>query len=256
MQSLFGNRCLVVFGALAALFVVCWPSEVRAEALNVDLADDYVEITSGFTGTDLVVFGNTLKRGDVVVVIEGPERDSVVRRKERTLGAWVNRASLRFEDMPSYYDYALSVEGGVDILSADVQKEKRVGLNALMVEPEKDRYNAKTTKLFQEGFIRSQQKKQVYPLKPQTLSFLGDGLFRADFHLPANVPSGAYKVRALLVNDGEVVYEKVKEFQVGLTGASSNIYKFSKNYSFLYGLLCVFIACVAGWLSNMVVQRN
>jgi len=256
MSYWFVNKWFLLMGLFVLLTGLCVSGVARAEPLNVDVADDYVEITSGFTGTDLVVFGNKGQSGDVVVVLEGPERDSVVRRKERTFGAWINRASLRFENTPLYYDYALSADSETDFLSETIRKDRRLGLSSLMFTPEKKRYDAKTTKLFQEALIRNQQKNSLYPLKPQKVSFLGDDLFRADFHLPANVPSGEYKVRALLVHDGQIVYEQVEGFQVGLTGFSAGIYKFAMDYSFLYGLLCVGIACIAGWLSNTFVQRN
>ncbi len=256
MIRLFQKRKFLVFSSFILLVVFVMPGKAFPEPLNFSLADDYVEITGGFTGSDLVVFGDREGDGEVVVVIEGPAHDSVVRRKERTFGAWVNRSSLRFKGTASYYDYALSVDSESEILSLDLQKERRLGLLALKFAPHKDRYDEEVTVLFQDALLRNQQQNNLYPIKPQKVLFLGEHLFRADFHLPSNVPSGEYKVRALLVNDGQIVYEQTKELQVGLTGFSSNVHKFSINHSFLYGFLCVLIACFAGWLSNFLVQRN
>lgn len=255
MMERFSKGCLFV-GALGLFALFGFVGGAIAEPLNFDLADDYVEITSGFTGSDLVIFGNKGARGEVVVILEGPERDSVVRRKERILGAWINSASLRFEDTPLYYDYAISGGDEAALMGDNWQDDRRFGISALMFTPEKTRYDVATTKFFQEGLLRNQQDDGLYPRKAKVVSFLGDGLFRADFHVPSNVPSGEYRVRALLIDDGQIVYERSQEFRVGLTGFSASVYEFGKNYSFLYGVFCVLIACFAGWLSNILVQRN
>ena len=45
-------------------------------------------------------------RYDVVVVLEGPSKDVVVRKKARFLGLWINRASETFEEAPLSYSLA------------------------------------------------------------------------------------------------------------------------------------------------------
>ena len=75
-----------------------------AESLISTLSDDSVEITSNFTGEQIVVFGAV--RGtpsddtayQVAVVVQGPSQDVVVRQKERFLGIWANRASREFAE--------------------------------------------------------------------------------------------------------------------------------------------------------------
>ena len=72
-----------------------------AESLVSTLSDDAVEITSNFTGEQIVVFGAV--RGmpaddtdyQVAIVVQGPDQDVVVRRKERLLGIWANRDVAR-----------------------------------------------------------------------------------------------------------------------------------------------------------------
>ena len=41
-------------------------------------------------------------------MVQGPDQDVVVRRKERLLGIWANRASREFDRVPSYYVMHLS----------------------------------------------------------------------------------------------------------------------------------------------------
>ena len=239
------------------VFVLCLFSlRAYAEPLTIDLADNHVKITTGFTGASLVLFGSITQKGDVIVVLEGPERKSKVRRKEQIMGAWINRNWLSFKNIPSYYDYAISADDESDVLPADKLKEKRVGVTALRFDPEKSRYKAEVVSTFQDALIRNKQRQALFPLEPQKVGFISDNLFRADFHLPANVPSGEYKVRALLVRNNKVVYEQSRVLRVGYEGFNARIYKFASDHSFLYGVLCVFIALIAGWASNAIVRRN
>jgi len=249
------KRCfLVLLCFVMPLFLTL--GNVQAEPLKIDLADDQVHITSGFTGAKVVLFGSKTRKGDVVVVLEGPERDSVVRRKERVLGAWINRSALKFEDLPSYYDYALSAEDESELLQPSFLKEHRIGLEALKAEPAKSRYSEKTIDEFQGALLRNKQARSLYPLEAGNVHFIDDMLFRVDLFMPSNVPSGEYTIRALLVDKGKVIYEQSKSLKVGLVGASSGIYRFAYDYSFLYGFACVLFALATGWLSNVIVRRN
>lgn len=247
-----GLRLLAVIGVLCCVI----NGQARAEPLTFDLVNDYVGITTGFAGVDFVLFGNQTEAGDVVVVIEGPKRDSVVRKKEQVFGAWINTLWLKFKDSPSYYDYASTDEEVSGMLSEDILIEKRIGLGALKGIPEEERYDEIVVKNFQNALVRNKQGIGLYPKAIQDVKLLGDGLFRVDFKLPPNVPSGVYTVRALLVRGNEVVYEKSKPLNVGLEGFSSNVYEMAHNHSFLYGMMCVVIALFAGWLSNTIVRRN
>ena len=97
LSALFLSASLLTVAAAPV-----WP----AERLVVDLSDDEIAITTGFTGTELLLFGAKEERGDVVVVLRGPVRDAVVRRRERFAGVWVNRESVVFRGVPAYYRVA------------------------------------------------------------------------------------------------------------------------------------------------------
>ena len=89
--------------AVAAVLAVALPERARAEALVVDLSNHLVAITTGFTGTNVLLFGAVQSEGDVIVTVKGPDQDMVVRRKERKVGIWVNSESATFRNVPAYY---------------------------------------------------------------------------------------------------------------------------------------------------------
>ncbi|MCH8835186.1 MAG: TIGR02186 family protein, partial [Proteobacteria bacterium] len=77
-----------------------------AEELVVDLSRSVVAITAGFVGSELLLFGATDGEGDLVVIVRGPLRDEIGRRKERVAGIWVNRDELLFTGVPAFYAVA------------------------------------------------------------------------------------------------------------------------------------------------------
>lgn len=249
-----------LFCFLAVMLLACVSSAAKAQAVKVPftfaLADDAVRITTGFTGTELVIFGTANQQGTVILLLEGPHKTAIVRRKESILGAWMNRGWLYFDDLPVYYDFASSSDVVEALPDEAVRKDLLVGLKAMNHIPRKKRYDDETVKAFQEALIRNKQVEGLYPVEPKEVKFLADGFFTAKFVVPANVPSGDYKVRGLLVRNGQVVHEHVEEVHIGLEGFSSRLYVFSKDYAFFYGLLCVLLAVMAGWLSNALVRRS
>ena len=87
--------------ALASLVRRCaWQVREAAEEENLvsGISQDSIQITSNYTGSDIVVFGaienqQSAAGRDVVVVVRGPDADIVVRRRDRVAGVWINHDS-------------------------------------------------------------------------------------------------------------------------------------------------------------------
>ena len=58
-------------------------AQITGNDLTIDLAEKSVNITTGFTGASLSLFGVKEQTGDIAIVIQGPERRMVVRRKDQ-----------------------------------------------------------------------------------------------------------------------------------------------------------------------------
>jgi uncharacterized protein (TIGR02186 family) len=239
--------CVLLLGAS--------PAGAR-ENLNIELVSDHINITTGFNGSTLSVFGTKWARGDVVIVLEGPLKESVVRRKARIMGAWINSEWLNFENIPAYYDYALSRPMDKNFLPAQILRENRIGLNALKTPPEDARYDAKTIAAFQEALVRTKQKQNLFAQNAGDIHFIDDNFFRVDFKLPDNVPRGEYTIRAALVRDGQIVHEVQKDMRVAQVGFSAKVYKAAHDHAILYGFLCVLLSLFTGWASHILVHRH
>ena len=85
---------------LLALLVII--PAAKSQRLALDLSNDEVAISTGFTGTELLLFGATEGQAILFTVV-GPRSDEVVWRKERVAGIWVNGDSITFKSAPAYY---------------------------------------------------------------------------------------------------------------------------------------------------------
>lgn len=241
---------------LLAMMIAPLPSRAQVpEALSIDLAEEKtIDITTGFDGARLVVYGTRTDPGDIVVTVRGPTETMVVRRKESLLGIWMNRTSVRLDGVPSYYDLALTRPEN-DIASADTRHRQDIGLDALHFET-LDNVDAAVTDTFREALIRNRQSQGLFPLEPKSIFFINDNFFRVPFYLPSNVPTGIYKVKALLIRDGTVLATQERTVKVAQKGFSARVYIFAQTQPFAYGVLAVMIALFFGWGAYIVLRRE
>lgn len=157
---------------LRALFACCAliGAAVPASAaeLVVDLAHHLVAITTGFTGSDVLVFGATDGEGDVVVVIRGPENTEAVRRKGRVRHLDEQRG-FAFDNVPAYYAVAASVPFE-DILPERVMKRHQIGVNNLRLIAPRDADPGEAEE-FRAALIRSKQRAGLFTEEPSRILF-------------------------------------------------------------------------------------
>jgi uncharacterized protein (TIGR02186 family) len=239
-------RCFLTY---MMLLIVCWP--VYAADLAIDLAENRVDITTGFTGDDLILFGTKAPGSDVVITVKGPPKNMIVRRKERILGVWINRKSVAFENVPGYYSYAAS---DFNFLEEENAALKGIKLDQLSYVA-KGKVKAKDKAVFQKALIRNKQAQKLFPTAPQEIAFLTDEFFRTRFNLPPNVPMGTYEITTYLLQDNKLVNKERMTVDVKQIGTSATINHFAYKQSLLYGVLCIVFAVIVGWLSYIVRQR-
>lgn len=243
---------------LIAAVLVFWmglgSAVAMASDLTIDTAEKQIDITTGFNGAFLHVYGVRQGDGDVVITVRGPERHKIVRRKSQIAGIWINADAMKFRHIPVYYDFAATA-GGLETLGTALSEEHMIGLDALRFQPDIRDETQDMVGNFQEALVRNYQRAGVYPLRPQDIDMMDNGLFKARFYIPANVPTGAYTIEAFLVRDGQIAEKQSLNLKIGQVGMSANIYQFAKNNALLYGLCCVFIALSAG-LGATFVRRS
>lgn len=256
-------KCLYVSLLLVGSYV---PNVYAApdSQIVIDMANESVDVTTGFSGSHIVVFGSIDTKGQeasdstgVVILLKGPDSSVIVRKKDEVAGMWLNSDSIEFKNIPHFYDYATSMSEK-DIASQQTLTENEIGLNTLMFDTEDldDREDTQRYRLFQEALIRIWQQEGNLPLAGKQIKFIGNNLFRADFNLPANIPTGLYQVEAFLFEKGKLIDKRERVLEVKQAGLSALINHYAHSYSLLYALIGYAMAIGIGILSAHLARRR
>jgi len=239
--------------ALVAALALALPGAARAQQLVADLTSHLVAITTGFTGTSVVLFGAIEGGGDIIVVVRGPEHETVVRRKSRVAGIWLNTRSIAFGNVPTYYE-VLSSKPIDDIIPSNLRQVHEIGIDNLKLNPAE---KAKPGDIieFRSALIGEQQRGGLYGKQTGQVTFLGDKLFRASLDFPATVSTGTYLVQVFLVRKGDIVAAQTTPLSISQTGLEADINDFAENRSLLYGLVAVIAAAMAGWGATFLFRN-
>ncbi|ATU92807.1 TIGR02186 family protein [Phyllobacterium zundukense] len=235
------------------------------ETVEIGLSTDTIAITSGFRGTDLTVFGaldnadpliQRQGRYDIIVILQGPERNFVVRRKDRFFGIWINTESVTFQHIPASYSLA-STRSLQDITTPKVFAQLGLGVNNIFYEPTPDGFESSfALKEFTKELPRLKLKQQLYSQRMGDVQFLSSTLFRATLSLPANVPVGKHVARAYLFRNGEFLRESATSLNIVKAGLEFRIYRAANQHSLLYGLFAVLLAVITGWMGRLVFRKD
>jgi len=239
------------------VFAFAAPALAEEKFLSIELADDRVDITTGFNGANISLFGTTATdNADLIVTLKGPEHTMKVRRKGRVLGAWMNNRTVEFRRVPSYYDYATTFDDEELAANSPLLKDNQVGVDNLGFYPEDDEEKSETLDLFRDALIRGMQEKGFFPLRATAPKFVDGRFFKTGFALPPGVPTGLYTVEAILVKNNTVLAKESKTLHVGQVGFNARVYLFAQDHSFFYGLFAVVMALVSGWSAFTFLRRD
>jgi len=238
-------------GTILTLLLLLAGLPAHAEQpLLADLTSHLIAITTGFTGTSVVLFGATDGPGDIIAIVRGPERDVVVRQKRHLAGIWVNVPNVAFAAVPSFY--AVFSNRSLDqIAPAGMQALHQIGMRNLRLEARGSKRPAPEIATYRAALLDEEQREGMYSEQAGSVSFLGDRLFRATIAFPANVPTGTYFVEVLLVRNGNVISGQTTPLVVSEIGLSADLNEFAQAYALAYGLIAVVIAAALGWLASL-----
>jgi uncharacterized protein (TIGR02186 family) len=224
-----------------------------AQQLVADLSDHLVAITTGFHGANVTLFGALEGGGDVVVVVRGPERETVVRRKSRNAGIWLNTRSVSFGNAPGFYQL-FATRPIEEVMPASLRQLNEIGVDQLKLTPV-GRYSHEEVPAFRTAMIQNLQDEGLYGHGTGTVKMLGEKLFRATLLFPPNVPTGSYSVQIFLVRKGDVVAAQTTPLTISPTGLEADINQFAADQAVLYGVVAVLAAAMAGWGASLLFRN-
>jgi len=234
------------------------------EGIQIGLSTDNVSITAGFSGADLTIFGSLENpdplvarqgRYDVIVVLEGPPKPVVVRRKDRVLGVWVNLDSETFENVPVSYSVA-TTRPLQDITEPNSYKQLSLGASNLYMQPADAGDSPATIEEFTAALRERKGAAGLYSENVGGVQFLSQNLFRATVRLAPNVPVGTHKARAFLFKSGLFIKESSAQLEIRKSGFEQSIFRVAHDYSFLYGVFAISLAMLTGWLGRLIFRKD
>jgi uncharacterized protein (TIGR02186 family) len=260
-----GGPAAAAVTAAVVLFTAVAAAPARAERIIASLSSHRVEITSNFSGVELVLFGaiendaatEPLRRPyDIVATVTGPRQELVTFRKERMFGIWVNADSRTFTDVPSYLA-VLSTRSPADIADAETLRRQQVGIaNVAFAQSGPGGARAVAADPFRRAFLRIKRERALYLETTNAVTFLTPTLYRASIILPAETPIGNYAVDVKLFADGGMIARTDSAFEIVTVGFEAFIAATAVDHGLLYGLATAAMAVMTGWFAAIVFRRD
>ncbi|MBI3445182.1 MAG: TIGR02186 family protein [Magnetospirillum sp.] len=243
---------------LLALLLAGDPARA-VEPLVADLSKHLVAITTGFAGTDVLLFGaieemDGDKAGDVVVVVRGPNKAETLRRKDRTAGIWINSGNAKVDNAPSFYQVA-STRPLEEVAPTAILDRHQIGLDHLDLDIRVKDQGSDLGE-YRKALFRLNQTKGLYGDKVLEIGMLSQRLFRTDVHFPANVPVGIYMVEVYLMSAGQVISAQTTPLVVSKIGIGADVFDFAHHQAAAYGILAILLAAAAGWLAAIAFKKS
>mgnify|MGYP000094274973 FL=1 len=253
-MQLFTSHRLLAPVIIALLFLA--GEKVNAQDLIADLSSHRVDITTGFTGADLLLFGSVDDDGDIVITVSGPRESITVRRKQRVAGIWMNTRSVEFKSAPNFYTVA-SNRPLEKIAAPEVLARQQIGADNLRLLAARGEQSVppEDEATFRKALIRRKQVQGLYASEPGRVTVIAGKLFRTQVHFPANLATGTYTAVVYLIRDGRVVHAQTTPLLVEKVGIGAEVYDFAHKSSATYGLAAILIAVAAGWLAAAVFRK-
>ncbi|MBC7767282.1 MAG: TIGR02186 family protein [Phycisphaerales bacterium] len=255
--------------AALAFLLLCAPAAAQAPAdvasdLPAGVAEDSITVSSDYRGSYVTVFGvnpDRRGRGDIVVVVRGPNEGAVVMRKRRVLGLWVNGDPVRFSEAPSFFAVLSnrplrSIASAESIWRYQLDPAASAQLESSTGDSDPSDYRAALVRL-----RRAQGLYQVYaggatPDQRGGLTMYQGGLFRAVVRLPANAPIAQYQADTYLFRDGRLISAQRIPISISRVGIERRIHDLATKFPLFYGMLTVMLALAAGWVAAFLFRRT
>ncbi len=247
------------------LFLFVLP--VTASAQNIpklvpDVSQRQIDIQSGFTGAEMLVFGAIIyPRGvapqgqvDVAVVLRGPARSITLREKQKIAGIWVNADSTDFRSVPAYY--AIASSRPLDqIVSSKTAAIYELGLDRLQLSPSGE-VDAAEQRRFVDGLVDLNRRNGLFRQESGTVEITDQVLYRARLNIPSSVPVGVYTAETLLIRDGRVIVaDDNVQVRIRKTGFEQLVTILAQDYALFYGAMAVLVSLLLGWFAGFVFNR-
>lgn len=232
--------------------------------LPAAVAEEQITVSSDYRGSFVTVFGvnpDRRGRGDIVVVVRGPDTPVTVMRKRRVFGLWVNGDPVRFSRAPSFFAVLSNrpvgrITTGQSIFRNGLDPAATAQLASGTGDLDPAPYRAALVRLRRAQGLYQWYSGRALAEQRGGLTMYQGGLFRAVVRLPANAPIARYHADTYLFRDGRLISSQRIPITISRVGFERRIHDLATSFSWLYGVVTVGIAMLAGWIAALLFRRT
>jgi uncharacterized protein (TIGR02186 family) len=249
---------------LLALLLAFWAAPAGGETLVTSLSSHQVQITSNYTGAQVVLFGaverdaqSVARSGDydVVVTVRGPRQTVTVREKEPLGPIWINREQQKFAEVPAFLG-VFSSQPVAAVTTEALRRRFRIGIDAVVGTPDAAAERGEGDDPFREALVRLKTRERLFVEEPRGVAFLTPTLFRTAIDVPATAPPGPYEVEVALFWGSVLLARTQTHFELLKTGFEEQVGELARDWSALYGGVTGMFALLFGWIASVIFRRD
>ena len=200
------NKRKIKLTAFILLFL--FSNAVLAETY-FDISENNIKIETNFIGKEVIIFGILNDDQETIMTIKGPEKNSVIQKKERILGFWFNTKKITYNKIPSIFFIASSNEIE-DILPTSTIIKEELSFNYLLENKISQRNFISDISLdtWKDNFVRIKKNKNLF--KEYKIQNIDNKLFQTRIFFPAKSIPGEYKVNVYQIKNNLILNNKEK----------------------------------------------
>ena len=235
------------------ILLVLFSNTVLAEAY-FDISENNIKIETNFIGKEVIIFGILNNDQETILTIKGPEKNTVIQKKERILGFWFNTKQITYNQIPSIFFIASSNEIE-DILPTSTIIKEELSFNYLLENKTSKRNFISDISLdtWEDNFVRIKKNKNLF--KEYNIEKIDNKLFQTRIFFPAKSIPGEYKVNVYQIKNNLILNSKEKIITLKKSGIGSQIYNFAHKNAAAYGLFTIIFAILSGFLAATLFRR-
>lgn len=241
--------------ALALLLLLASPAPATEQVI-AGLSQNRVAITTGFTGSEIFIYGAVRRDApappnapvDIIIAVTGPAETVTLRQKTRTSGIFVNGPGVRISSAPSFYAVATTRPLREAIRWTDDLRH-RIGLDYAIRLIDAPVWVA-DPEAYRRALVRLRAAQGLYFEDWSGVRMIDDTLFQTQIRLPANLVEGIYRARVFLLRERQVIDVYETSITVGKVGLERWLYNLARDQGLLYGVISITLGLLAGWLAS------
>jgi uncharacterized protein (TIGR02186 family) len=242
---------LLLMPPLANAQLVPQPEAITlAGPMVADISQRDIQIHSGFTGTQLLIYGARNVRGDLVIAVRGPTANVTLRRKERNAGMWMHVEQHKYDQLPLFYA-TTTTRPLKDIAARYTLQQLGLGARQAILGS-----NSSSNDTFDKALRELLVSKRRWQEPFDRITYFGESLFSARLNVPDTLPGGTYSVEVYLFSDGKPIAFQTIPLRVYKTGFDAMIYREAQQRPWLYGFAAIAMALCGGWLGHRLFHRG